>query len=126
MPRNCANGTEVIEGGHDDIRLVYRGKFADRGMSYIFTQCVWRLFLEKGEDYTEYPILEEKARVMGYRDGPVASEETHGYLKSGADIIFEKLPKGVEDDDDWDFDGAIDGESAQDVDIKRKLQDLQD
>lgn len=43
-----------------------------------------------------------------------------------ADPIVHSFPEGVDDNDDWDFDGAIGGEPAQGVGMKRMLLDLLD
>lgn len=58
-----ADVSKVSEGGHDEIRPVYREEFANRGMSHDFAERAWHLLLKKGEDYTEYPAWEEQERV---------------------------------------------------------------
>lgn len=126
MTRKCADGTGGTKGGHDEIRPVYREEFADRGLSCVSTDWAWNIFLDNGEDYTEYPMLNEQDRVTSYRNNPVASEGAQGNSTSSADKNIENLPKGVDDDEDWDFDCVICGEFAQRVSVKRKLQDLQD
>lgn len=50
--RKRAHGTEVPEGGHDEIRPVYREGFADRVMSCDFNERAWHLALDKYANYT--------------------------------------------------------------------------
>lgn len=73
--RKRAGVTEITEGGHDAVVPVYHHEFADRGISHDFAERARHLYLEKGDDYTEYPILGRQDRVMGYRNIPVASEK---------------------------------------------------
>lgn len=47
-------------------------------------------------------------------------------MRPGADPNVDNLLEGVDDEDDRDLDGAIDGESVQRVDVKRKFLDMQD
>lgn len=59
MTRKRADGTEATERGHDEIRPVFREKFYDHGMSCDFAEQPLHLFLEKGNVYTEYSMLEK-------------------------------------------------------------------
>lgn len=54
----------------------------------------------------------------------MASEDAQGNLTPEANPSIDNFSEGVNDDEDWDFDGVISGKSAQCVEIKRKLQDL--
>lgn len=116
---------EVVKGGHDEIRPVYSEQFADWGMSRDYAERPWHLFLKKGNDYTEYPILKEQERVTGYRNSAVALEGEKGNLISGSNPNIDNLPEDVNDDGNWNFDGAI-GESTRRVRMNWKLQDLQE
>lgn len=51
----CKDGdrTEAIMGIHNEILLVYREEFVDRGMSENFAERAWHLVLEKGDEYVE-------------------------------------------------------------------------
>lgn len=70
------------------------------------------LFLENGDNYMEYPMLEERDCVTSYRNSPIVSEGCQGNLTPGADTNVDSLSVGVDDDEDWDFNGAIGKESA--------------
>lgn len=52
-------------------------------------------------------------------------EDAHWNLTPGAVSHVDSVPEAVDDDEDWDFDGATGGESAQRVGMKRKEQNLQ-
>lgn len=119
------DGSEVTEGNQDKSCPVYRGKFAYRDISHVLTEQAWHLFLEKHDDYTEYPNLVEQDRVTGYRTDPVDSEGFQENPMPGTDWSVENLTEGVDDNDDTNFDGDTGGESAQRVGMKRKLLDLQ-
>lgn len=56
----------------------------------------------------------------------MVSEGAQENLTPGADPNVDMFPKGADDYEDWDFDGAIGGESAQHVGLKRSLLSLQD
>lgn len=71
-------------------------------------------------------MLEEQDLVTGYQNRPVGSEGGQEHLTSGADLNVDILSKSVDDDNDWDFDGAVDGKYAQHIGMKPKLLDLQD
>lgn len=45
-------------------------------------------------------------------------------LMPGSDPNFDKLPNGVDDDGDWDFNDTVGEKSAQRVGVKRRLQDI--
>lgn len=102
--------------------IVY--SFSNHGTFDYFAEQAWELFFEKDEDYTEYLMLEDQGHVSGYWKSPVTLEEVEGYLTPSMHQNIDKIPEGVDDNDDWDFNGAIGGKSAQRVSIKRKLQDL--
>lgn len=125
VTRKRADISEDTESVHADIHPVYRGELANRGMSRNFAELASHLLLEKCDDYTEYSMLDEQDRVSGYRNRPVASERAQENITSAANPNIDNLLKGVDDDDDLDFDGAIDVESAQRDCVKRYLQDLQ-
>lgn len=126
MTRKWVEGSEVDEGGHDKIRPAYREKFADRSMSRDFAERAWRLFLEKGDHYTEYRMLEEQYRVTGCPNCPVVSKGGKGNPTPAVDPNVGYLLDGVDDNEDWDLNGARGGEPAQRVGVKRRLLDLQD
>lgn len=46
-------------------------------------------------------------------------------LTSNLDPKIDNLPEGVGDNDDWDFNGAGGGYSAQRVGVRRKSEDFQ-
>lgn len=52
-------------------------------------------------------MLEEKDRVPDYRNSPVASDEVPGNFVFGADPNINNLPKVVDINEDWDFDGSV-------------------
>lgn len=54
-------------------------------------------------------MLYEQDRVMGYQIIPVVSGEVQKTMTAGADPNFDNLPKGVDDDGHWEFDGALGG-----------------
>lgn len=116
----------MTDGCHDEIRPVCREGFVNCSMLRFLAEWAWHLFLENGEDYMKYPMVVEKDRVTSCRNSPVASEGVQGNLTPGAEPNIDKLPEGVDENEDWDFDGAISGESSQYVGMKRKLQKLQD
>lgn len=62
-------------------------------------------------------MLEELDRVTGYQIRPMALEEAQENFTPGADPNIDNLPKGVDDDDDCDFDGVVGGDSAQRVSV---------
>lgn len=47
MTRKRADGSEITEGGHDEICQVYREEFADRSTSRNFAEQAWHMFLDK-------------------------------------------------------------------------------
>lgn len=75
VARNGAERTEVTKGDHDEISPIYGEKFANREMCGDLTESVWHRFLDKGEDYTEYPREDMRSRVTGYCSSAVVFEE---------------------------------------------------
>lgn len=121
-----ADGTEVTRGGHAEVCPIHREEFADRGMSRLFAERGWQFLLEMGDDYTMYPMLEDRDRVAGWRNSLVVSECGQKNLSPGADLNVDNFPKGVDGKKDWDFIGSIGGDSAQCVGRKRNLTNLQE
>lgn len=109
VTRKLGDGSEITKDGHDEVLLIHGAEFADRDMSCLFAERAWHLFLEMGDDYTEYPSLEEQDSVSGYPDSLVASKCAQGSLTPGAVPNFENYPEVVNDDDYWDLNGAIVG-----------------
>lgn len=64
-------------------------------MSRLFAEREWHIFYKKGDDYTEYPMLEEQDRVSGNRDIPVAPEGGRGNPTPGAGPDLDNLPEGL-------------------------------
>lgn len=85
MMSRRADGTKLTEGGHNEIRLVYREEFADRGMSRDFAERAWHRFFETADNYKKYPVSDEQNRVTGYRICPGTSERAQGNLTLDAD-----------------------------------------
>lgn len=56
----------------------------------------------------------------------MVSEDGRCNLSPGENSDVDNLPKDVDDDKYWKFDGAKGGESTEIVDMKRKLLDLWD
>lgn len=71
-------------------------------------------------------MLEKKDRVAGYSSSPVASVGALKNLTPGVNLIVDSISESVDDHEDWGFDDAIGGYSAQRVGFERNLQDLQD
>lgn len=63
---------------------------------------------------------------MGYRRSPFALEGAQGNLTAVVDPDIDMLPEGVDDDEEWDFDGTVGGDSKQRVGVKRNWQDFHD
>lgn len=95
-------------------------------MSCLFAERSRQLFYKKGDNSTEYPISKEQDRVTGYWVSPIGSEGGQGNLTPGSYLNLNNLPKGVNEDEHWDVDGAIDAESAQCADVNRKVLGMQD
>lgn len=76
--------------------------------------------MENGDAYRECLMFVEQYRVTNYRNSAAASEGSQWNLARVADLNIENIPEGIDDDDDWDFDGAIVVETAQLVGMKRK------
>lgn len=121
MTRNRADEAGVTEGGHDEAFPVYREKFLDGSMSRRFAELAEQLFLEKKNDYTEYPILKEQDRVTGRRNGPVVSVHGQGFLTPEVNPNVDKLPEDVLEDEESDFYGSIGRVLARPLGMKRKL-----
>lgn len=83
-----------------------------------------KFFLEKGDNLTEYPKLEEKDSGTVYWNSPVLSEGSQEDLTPGADPNADNVLEGVDEDENWYFDGAIGWESGRRVGMKRKSQVL--
>lgn len=105
--RNRAEGTEITECGHDDVRPILRAEIADDGISRLSVERALQSFLETRKDYTEYPMLERQDHVTGYRNDPIVSKGGQGVPTPRADPDFDKLLEVVDDDDDWDLNGAV-------------------
>lgn len=69
-------------------------------------------------------MFEEQYCVTVFRDSTLASVGGQWNLTPGADADIDNLSEAVDDDDDWDVNGAIDGEPAQRICVKRKFLDL--
>lgn len=82
-------------------------------MARILVPRALQLFFEKGEDYTDYPMMEGQHYMTGGRDSPMVSDGFHVNLLPSANPTVYILPEGVDDAEDWDFDGAVGEESAQ-------------
>lgn len=57
--------TEINDCSHYELCSIYGKEFADSGMSRLYAEHAWHLFLENGDDYTMYQMLEEQDRVTG-------------------------------------------------------------
>lgn len=55
--------------------------------------------------------------MSSYRDSPVVLEGSQGSLAHGVDSNIDNLPQVVDDNENWDFDGAIGGKSTQRVGV---------
>lgn len=60
----------------------------------------------------------EQNRLTDYSNCPEASERAQDSLTPGPDSNIEHPSKGVHDDSDWDFGGAICVEAVHRVDVK--------
>lgn len=80
MSRIRADQIEVAKGGHIEICPGYGEDSAGRGISRDFAEQAWHLVLEKSDNYTKYPMLDEQDCDMGYRKSPVNSEGVKGIL----------------------------------------------
>lgn len=58
--------------------------------------------------------------MSGFRNSTVVSEGGQGNLTHGPDPDIHSHPEGIDDNKDWDLHGAIGGESAQHVVVKRE------
>lgn len=114
----------MTDGGHEENRAVYRKKFFDHAIPYEFAEPAWHLFLEKKVGYMDYSMLDEQDRVTGYRSSTAAAERTQGNRTPGADQRFNNLPGGAGDDDDWDIDCGVGGESVQRAVMERRIKNL--
>lgn len=121
VTRERADGTEATQGSHDEIRPVYRKTLADRTWLAIFRIAAFPLFLEKSHNYTEYLMLDEQDRLIGFRCSPVASERVQGNLTPCAEPNFDALPQTSNENEDRSFDVALGGDSAQRVGVMRLL-----
>lgn len=90
-------------------------------MSLLFSEREWQLLLEKGDDYTEYPMQKEQDRLMGHWNRTVLWKGGPVCLTSCADLNIENLQVAADDDEDWDCDGTIGRESAHCFGMKQKL-----
>lgn len=95
------------KGGHHEICLIYCVEFADRIMFRYSADQYWNFFLEKSDDYTEYPMLEEQDRETGYWNWPVAFERAQGNLKTGVHTNIDHLPEDAGEGDNWEYDNAV-------------------
>lgn len=75
-------------------------------MPRLFAEQTCQLFLEKGEDYTEYPLFEKQDRVTSYRDTPAIQEGDQKTITPGADLNADIPIEIVYDYADWGFNGA--------------------
>lgn len=91
VTRKTADGTEVTEGGHDEIRPIFQEEFADHGVTREIAERAWHWVLEKGADNTRYPILDEENLLMGYQNIPVASKGAKKNLAEGGDLNIKTL-----------------------------------
>lgn len=55
-----SDGTEASEGGHDRIRPIYREDCTSYSSAQYFAERACHWFLYKGNDYTEYSMLDVK------------------------------------------------------------------
>lgn len=60
-------------------------------------------------------MLKEQDRPSDCRGSLVVSEGRQGKLTPCANSCIDNFPEGNDDDDDWEFDGAIGGEPLQSV-----------
>lgn len=107
VTRKRAVGTELTEGGPDEIRLVYREKVADRGKLWDFAERAWRLFPKKGSEYMDCPTSDEQDHLIGHRNSPVASQWAQENLTLGTHPSTRTLPESINDDGDFERDGDI-------------------
>lgn len=59
--------------------------------------------------HTAYPKLDEHYQVTGYPNSSVATNGAQWNPEPGTDPNIGKDPESVDDDEGWEFDGAIDG-----------------
>lgn len=89
------------------------------------TKVEWHLFYNKGDDYTEYRKSEIQDHVARYRIGLLFLEDCQSNISLDADPDVYNLAERVDDDVDWDFNGAVGRRSAQLIGAKWWLLDLQ-
>lgn len=77
--RKLDTGTELTEGCHDEICLVYVEGFADGSMSPDFAERTWGLFIKKAENWTEFLMVDKQDRLTGYQNGLIVAEGAHGH-----------------------------------------------
>lgn len=120
LTRKRAYRTETTEGGHDEIRPVYPEDIADRHMSPSFHECDWQSYRKKDDDYMEHSRLDGRDRYTSYRSSPVTSEGGDENLPSSTDQYTDNFSKGIDDDADSHFDGAIGWKVVQCAGVKSK------
>lgn len=100
MTSKRAHGTKHTDGGLDKIHPVYREKFADLDKSRNFVERAWHLFLKKGDDCTNYPVLDETNSVTGHSNNPVSSKGAQKNSAACAEVNIDHLLEGEDDDGD--------------------------
>lgn len=70
-------------------------------------------------------MLEEQDRLKFYRNRPVVSEGGHEKLTPGVDLNLHNFPDRVDDNEDRDVGGVMDGELAHRVGVRQVLLYLQ-
>lgn len=82
-----AYGTEITESSNNEIRLVYREEFGDRGKCHCFDKRKCHSFFEKSDDNTDFAVFEEQDRGGKH-------------LTPSADPNIDNLPESVYDGHD--------------------------
>lgn len=118
---NFANGTEEKVNGAKAILSIFSDAFATRGMSLKFAKAAWLQSLEKKVDAFEFPLLEAQVALLKRisNDEAFVAEEGQPFLTAAANTDAP-----VDDDGDWDLDGAVGLHDVERVVVKQRLRDF--
>lgn len=86
VTRKRADGTDLTERSHDEVHRIYGKKLAIRVFPCDFAERARHPILVKGDDYTEYPMLDNQNRATGYHSSPIESE------RAQENLILDVIP----------------------------------
>lgn len=91
-------------------------------MSGAYASEVWKRFIENGKDLTDLPILDGQDALMAEEEEVVVVDP----VVAAVPAVYNDAFLDVNEDEDWELEGAVGLEDVERPGLKRKLRELQE